>query len=300
MLSFSEGRPIARILSGKYKGKILKIAEEETKNIEADDPYDLITEDEIRNVKKMSITQIEALRRSLKTRRRDDYDDGDIYDNFSDKLKTRQKKELILNNGELMQLPTKNTRECIYVAGASGSGKTTYIARYLEEYKRMFPKNKIYIFSKLHDDEALDALHPIRIVINEELIDNPITAEELENSCVVFDDIDTLEKGLMEAVTKLRDDLLEIGRHNNIYMCNVSHLLMNYKSTRRLLNESQTVTFFPKSGSSYHITRFLKVYAGLGREDIQRIINLPSRWVTINKTYPNYILYSQGAYLLSK
>jgi len=300
MLSFSEGRPIARILSGKYKGKILKISEEDTNYIEADDPYDLITEDEIRNVKKMSITQIENLRRSLKLKKKENYDDDEIYEKFNNKLKHRQQKELILNDGELMQLPTQKTRECIYVAGASGSGKTTYIARYLEEYKRMFPKNKIYIFSKLHDDEVLDKLKPIRIIINDQLIENPIEVEELENSCVVFDDIDTLEKDLMEAVTKLRDDLLEIGRHNNIYMCNVSHLLMNYKNTRRLLNETQTVTFFPKSGSSYHINRFLKVYAGLSKEDINRILHLPSRWVTINKTYPNYILYSQGAYLLSK
>ena len=151
------------------------------------------------------------------------------------------------------------------------------------------------------EDEVLDKFNPTRIQINEELLENPIQPEELQNSLVIFDDIDTIpDKKLNEAVRSLRDDLLETGRSYNIYMCNTSHQLMNYKHTRTLLNESTAVTFFPKSGSSYHIKRFLKEYCGLEKKQIQKILELPSRWVTINKVYPCFILYEKGAFLLNK
>jgi predicted AAA+ superfamily ATPase len=209
-------------------------------------------------------------------------------------------KEFILHDGTLQQLPNPLTRDSIYIAGPSGSGKTTYAANYIKQYKRVFKKGKVFVFSRLSEDPALDALGVNRIIINEELVSDPISPDDLKNSLVLFDDIDTIpDKNINESVRKLRDDILETGRHQDIYVISTSHQLMNYKHTRTLLNEATSVTFFTKSGSSYHTKRFLKEYCGLGVADIQKILSLPSRWVTIFKHFPMMVLYSSGCYLLS-
>jgi len=107
-------------------------------------------------------------------------------------------------------------------------------------------------------------------------------------------------KKIADIVRRLRDDLLETGRHEKAYVVAVSHQLLNYKHTRQLLNESTSVTFFPCSGSDYHIKRFLKTYCGLDEANIKKILKLPSRWVTLYKTYPMYVLYEKGCFLISK
>jgi len=186
------------------------------------------------------------------------------------------------------------------IMGPSNSGKSTYVALYLKNYKKAYPKNKIYVFSKLTSDPAFDNLNPKYVPITlENFVINPIQIEELADSVCVFDDIDVItDKILRTAVQTLRDQALEVGRHSRISVCATSHQLMNYKLTRSLLNEAQKVTFFPKSGSSYHIRTFLKTYGGLDKKQIDRIMDLPSRWVTIHKCYPMYIMYQQGCYLL--
>ena len=39
-----------------------------------------------------------------------------------------------------------NTRQVLYVSGASGSGKSYYASNYIKEYVKMFPKNTVYIY----------------------------------------------------------------------------------------------------------------------------------------------------------
>lgn len=76
-------------------------------------------------------------------------------------------------------------------------------------------------------------------------------------------------------------------------------MLMNYKLTRSMINESSEITFYPRSGSTYQISNFLKTYIGLTPTQIQRILNLPSRWVTVHKSYPTYVFHEKGAYLVN-
>ena len=65
-----------------------------------------------------------------------------------------------------------------------------------------------------------------------------------------------------------------------------------------MINEAQTVTFYPRSGSTYQIQNFLKNYGGMTKDQIQKVLNLPSRWVTLHKNYPCYVFHEKGAYLL--
>jgi len=201
-------------------------------------------------------------------------------------------------------IPNIFTREVLYIAGPSGSGKTTIAVKYLEEYKKIFPKNPIFVFSRLKHDPALDLKHLKirRILIDQSLIDEPIDIEtELFNCLVLFDDCNTIQDTkLKQTVSKVMNDILEVGRHQNIYTIITSHLInMNEKKdSRTILNECHAIIIFPKSGSAYQIKYALHHYFGLSNKQILGLLNLKSRWVMINKTAPQYILSEHLAAVL--
>ena len=76
-------------------------------------------------------------------------------------------------------------------------------------------------------------------------------------------------------------------------------MLMNYTKTREKINECSRYVLFPSSGSTYHITRFLKVYCSMSKDQVRKVLTTPSRWVCVSLTYGQYVLYDTGAYLLS-
>ena len=162
----------------------------------------------------------------------------------------------------------------------------------------MFKDDDIYLFSSITHDKALDKHDPTRIILDNDLINDPIEPSELENSLVIFDDTDTIrERNMRKYLEVLRDWLLEQGRHFKIRMLITSHLLSNYSSTRRILNEATGVVVFPKSGSgTYHIKNFLKTYCGFDKSQIKKFVNLPSRWVMVYRSYPQYVIYEKGCY----
>lgn len=209
-------------------------------------------------------------------------------------------REFKVTDGYIQLLPNTKTRDTNYIAGKSGSGKSTWISKYLSWYKKMYPDNKIFLFSRLAEDEVLDQYNPIRISLNEELVTDPIDPdEELCDSLCIFDDTDTIkDKNIKKAINDLKDDILQIGRHENVFVCIVSHLINNYKETRTILNESMYITFFPSSGSPHGIRYMLKNNMGLDKKQIERIMNLPSRWVTLKNSCPLAVIYETGVYLL--
>lgn len=309
MLSFDTGIPIAKIINSDDKSinnKFVRINLDNTeKKKQRNNIYDLIGEDEIiklSNTKRVRDYDRELLEDYI-------YNNKSVSDEITNKykvIKTRydeqNDKELILHSGQIVPYPTtkENQRDVIYISAPSGSGKSTWCKMYIEQYKKQFPRNRVILFSRVEADESLDSVKPIRIKLDEDIINDPIRAEELKNALVIFDDCDTIQNKLLkDSILKLRNDLLETGRHTNTYLLVTSHLLMNYKETRTILNEATLVVVFPSSGSTYHIQRFMKVYAGMNQKQIQKAISLPSRWVGISKVYPQYIIYSTGIYLLS-
>lgn len=215
-------------------------------------------------------------------------------------------KNLELDNGKIVPLPSYDTRQVSYIAGPSGSGKSTYAAIQAMKYRKLFPQNQVYIFSRLDSDPAFDGKFnppPIRMKIDESLLTHPIDiTKQLQGGClIIFDDIDTIQNDkLKKAVIKLEGDILEVGRHNNIHIICCSHLINgnDKKFSRTILNEAHTITIFPKSGSTYQITYMLKNYMGLNKNQIAQILALPSRWVTLLKSYPQAVIYEGGVYLL--
>ena len=192
-------------------------------------------------------------------------------------------------------------RQTLYIAGPSGAGKSTYTSNFLKYWRKLNPKKEIIIFSRVPKDEAFTdkKLNIKKIEINDDLLEEPIDIQtELSDSLVIFDDINTIrDKELREEVQHIQADILETGRHADIDIICTNHKLMDYKSTRTLLNESHFVTFFSGNGS-YHNKRFLKEYCGLGKQTIDRILKLRSRWITICKKYPMYCMCENEIFLL--
>jgi hypothetical protein len=161
----------------------------------------------------------------------------------------------------------------------------------------MFKDDEIYVFSSVGYDEALDKFQPIRIPIDASVAQ--LQPQNFAECVTIFDDVDSITDGrVRKAVCALRDNLLECGRHYETRMVCTSHIIANYASTRKLLNEATSVTFFPSAGSTFHIKRFLQHYGGLSNGQINRILALPSRWITLYKTFPMIILYEKGCYCL--
>lgn len=207
---------------------------------------------------------------------------------------------------KIIPLPDFTNRFIEYIAGPSGSGKSTMAAEIGMQFKTLFPDHPIYIMSRTDPkkDPAFAALKPITIVIDESLISDPfdVTKEITEEGCLlIFDDVTTIHNDkIRKEVEKLMADAMEVGRKLNCNMIITNHLVIpnDKKFARTVLNELNMLTVFPKSGSSQQIRYCLKTYFGLNNKQIDEILKLKSRWVRISKTYPQYVLYQGGAYVL--
>src|SRR5208337_3313732 len=104
------------------------------------------------------------------------------------------------------------------------------------------------------------------VLLSETLIKNPLQIEEVQdNSLIVFDDIDTISNPeLLDSLINFQAQLMEIGRHKNIKVFITSHLAngIKMKQGRIIMNEMQSFTFFPGSGSFHQIKHCLTKYFG--------------------------------------
>lgn len=210
-------------------------------------------------------------------------------------------KQIMAPKGEMFhQVPDPDKREILYISGPSGSGKSTLSNSYALNYHNIFPSNSIFLFSKVSDDPAFDAIHDIVTqIVPDDFEHNESDVMDInryENSLCIFDDIDQMNKRLKEKMTFLRDQMLEVGRHLKTYVITTSHILTNYRQSRTIINEATSVTFFP--GATWHHTRrYLKEYLGLIPNQLADIKECGSRWVTVFPHYPCIILTENKVYI---
>ena len=207
----------------------------------------------------------------------------------------------ISKDSKLQHTISPNTeRQILHITGCSGSGKSTYTRKYLEQYKKQYKNNPIYLFSSLKEDKSLDAIKPKRIIIDESLVTDPIDIEELADSCCIFDDIDVINpEKLKKAVYALLNKVLEIGRHHNITAVVTAHLPSNGHETRRILSESSSNTYFPHSTPG-KIKDMLKNHVGIDRDTFRKFKKLNSRYITIFRHYPQLYLSENSVGLLNE
>lgn len=190
-------------------------------------------------------------------------------------------------------LPNINSeRGIFYISGNSGSGKTTYVKSYVKEYKKLYPKNKLYLISVLEENE-FSSLGVKKLDVEKlsgALIDIKVIMKDLINSLIIFDDSDSYtEKGTKAFCYSLLDNIGQTGRHFNISLIVTSHVLSNYSKTKVILNESHSIVVF-MNNYNMKMKIFLETYANIDKFMIDKLRKIKSRWVCINKQYPiNYI-----------
>lgn len=231
--------------------------------------------------------------------------DGEILGVLDD-VKKVSEKEMISRDidfknagGTLFPLPNPDDEfgARIYISGPTGSGKSFWCYQYGLLYKELFPKNPIYLFSKLKKDKSIDKLDPIRILLDESILENPIDPSEIGEALVIFDDIDAIQDDkIRKHIQKFRNDLLECGRHEKIYTLNTAHKTLGGVKTQQMLLDTDSVVLFPKSGATAEIKNYLKRYAGFDTPTINKIMALNTRWICIRKIYPMIIMYEEGAF----
>ena len=133
MLSLKNGKPIAIIKGGMYHNTIIHIDTEKKAPDVEQSYFDNTTRD---------LSKIEG-----------------------------QKEFYIYDEGTLEPLPDFNETQRIYISGSTGCGKSYYIRKWLKQYIKVFPNRKIYLFSDMLQDPALDDFKNLeRFVIYESLL----------------------------------------------------------------------------------------------------------------------------------
>lgn len=230
-----------------------------------------------------------------------------LLDRCIEYLEEKTKKEIcVLPKVHLLpRLPTPGQenefRNSMLCAGPANSGKSYTTAQFVKHYVNMFPDNKIILISEVNEDKNYDDVDVFRIELNEDLANNPFTLDELRDSLVIFDDTDTIpNKKIFNEVLSLKNQILQNGRHYNISICITAHQLMAGMKGVIQLNESEFVTVFPECCAGAQIEKYLKGYMSFGTKDIIKLMNLKSRWVTMYKASPNYVVHEHGVYICAK
>ena len=222
-------------------------------------------------------------------------------------------KEMKVPNGreEIFELAfplAKDERLVIFICGRNGSGKSTFIAKILKNYLKVYKNRKIILFSLQEYDDKLDPYfnNIQRVDLGPEFAENPYTLDELRNSICIFDDVDTItDKKLKKAVFDLKDNIMKQGRgHFNsedrtddIDIIISNHDILGGKETQTMIRESIFYVIFPKGSTPAQIETLCKKYAGLKKEDIERIRNSTSRAVMIHTSHPGYVLSEKEIFL---
>lgn len=216
-------------------------------------------------------------------------------------IKKKNCKFILRGKGLKFQyLPNQKYTERMMIAGISGSGKSTWCSSYIKEYLKQHRKNPFYILSNVAEDDVLDKLDPVRLELSD-IVNNGMLVEEIEDSILLFDDTGSIENApLRKGIQAFQNNLLEVSRHYNTHLLNTSHHIQNYAQTRTLLNEATCIVLFPKSNTKA-IKQYLKTYENFDNDEINRCLNLNSRWFALVKAtndYPAYILTERQVYII--
>ena len=299
-----DSRPVGFVTGGEHNDSILSLVEESYKNKKDVDKNEIIIliENLYRSMNgNISFTTLEQLKNAITDRKRPANRELAIhFDHAMKILDGNKSKEIILEDGTLVPMfDTTMSRQVCMVGGMSGSGKSYYTANLCRTYKKQFPDNKLILFSNKSSDPAFDSLAYVeRVVIDEDLLIEPITLEELRNTMVIFDDVEyTSNKEMDKELDRIRDLILQQGRSFKTTFVYVSHQFSNYRQTRTILNEAHSFTFFPATATKHSMKYMFDKYMGYDRKTIEKLMRLPSRWVTVTKSPPS-AMYSNGCYLI--
>ena len=205
-----------------------------------------------------------------------------------------------IQEGYLQLIPNPNTeRQILYIAGASGSGKSYFTGQYLKEYKSTFPDNPIYMFSTIPKGDVSLKDIEIDYIDLSTILEEELTSKDFENSMVIFDDCDTItNKKIKERVISIQSSVLETGRHYRVSCIITNHEAYAGITTKKILNECHSITIFPLTLGGRALKYLLENYMGLDKDEIKQIKKLKTRAITFIKSYPKVVLANRNIYVL--
>ena len=184
----------------------------------------------------------------------------------------------------------------IYVCGETGCGKSSFIAEYIIKFLNKYPKATLLLFSSKKEDKCLDSFKQVRrVVIDDEILNNPYTLQEISSNTkptlAIFDDIEDFpNKKLNKEVERLRDEILRNGRSYGIYSIFVHHNPTDYKATRNMIFEANKVVIFPKRSGKGTYNYLLEKKLLISKEQIDIINKAKSSFVCIVKQIPKCVI----------
>lgn len=185
----------------------------------------------------------------------------------------------------------------IVLIGQSGSGKTYFLAEFLNGFKDKYPKHDILLFSRHEKDPSIDRVKEIqRINITEEdVIDSRRSGvplfdlENLKKTFCVFDDVFGSSQLLNKFYVQLLNDLEQNSRK---YQCHLGIVIHNscYHQTRLILSESNTFVFFLRSSAAMN-KRIIKTYLGYDNKKADKLLSIDdSRYLIMRNSAPLFLM----------
>src|SRR6185437_10333171 len=238
----------------------------------------------------------------------------------------KENKEYNAYNGKFEIIPNQNEPEHMYLSGPSKCGKSYQVSKYIEKYKLIYPDNNIYLISDTHEDKLIDLLNYKKSVF--EILENlskeelnsenlkgilkkkykikdedyyttriqfedaiGLEPENIENSLIVFDDIDAIkDEKLQKQIYKLNDNFFSKARHQNISVIRTNHACVDGNNTKKSIQNSSIIYIFPQAGNKGNIEDLLRIHAGLNYDQRKELLKIDTRSIAIRKTSPLSII----------
>lgn len=146
-------------------------------------------------------------------------------------------------------------RDAYYVFGSSGSGKSTWAARFAQEYLRAHPGGRVVLISCKKNDPAFDRHVPglERVPLDMNFIreclptDERLPVERYANSLVIFDDCEQVsDSALRKALLDFKKDILTLGRQFGIDVVSIQHKGLGGAKSLTELCEATGIVCFPR------------------------------------------------------
>jgi len=224
--------------------------------------------------------------------------DGIEQDNITTHIK--------LGEGEYFEeLPTNepNQTNIVMISAKAGAGKSYYLKQYIQNYKKLYKDNKIYLMSESNKDKLLDDL--VKRIPLDQFVESELEWSDIpDNSLLAFDDIDCLENTrengfLKKKLYHLMNSSIQNARKKGISIVQTVHCATDGQTTKIMLLSCSSFVFFLNSVSIQHKNAMSK-NLGISKENIKKILSMKGRWVCIFNMSPMVIMGEQEIYILGK
>ncbi|NBW11103.1 MAG: hypothetical protein EBR82_24035 [Caulobacteraceae bacterium] len=187
------------------------------------------------------------------------------------------------------------------VSAKAGAGKSYYLKQYIQNYKKIYKDNKVYLMSESNTDKLIDDL--VKRIPLDKFVESELEWSDIpDHSLLAFDDIDCLENTkengfLKKKLYHLMNSSIQNARKKHISIVQTVHCATDGQTTKVMLLSCSSFVFFLNSVSIQH-KNALNKYLGISKENIKKILSMKGRWVCIFNMTPMVIMGEREIYIL--